>query len=76
MNTTELKKRIKKNVDQADERMLRLINAMFESEQSSSPVPQWVYDEIEEQKEQIQNGEIKLSEWKEVKQRLKEKYAI
>lgn len=76
MNTTELRKRIKKNIDQADDRMLRLINAMFESEQDSYFVPDWVYEEIEQQKEKIQTGEIKLSEWKLVKQRLKDKYAL
>lgn len=70
MNTTELRKRIKKNIDQADDRMLRLINAMFESEQTGSQVPQWVYDQIELEREKHLRGESPSYPWEEVKQRI------
>ena len=72
MDTIELKKNIHRFVDQADERILRIINAIIEAEtQEGHPaVPQWFYEELDKRRERHQKGESKSSTWEEVKERI------
>ena len=82
-STLEIRKRIHEFIDIADERILRIFNAIidaeeddldFESEHTQYPqVPDYVYDQIEEERQKYLNGELKTSSWEEVKARLMEK---
>lgn len=82
-STLEIRKRIHNYIDDADERILRIFNAIidaeeddldFESEHTHYPqVPDYVYDQIEEERQKYLNGELKTSSWEEVKARLMEK---
>jgi len=72
MDTIELKKNIHRFVDEADERILRIINAIIEAEtQEGQPaVPQWFYEELDKRRERHQKGKSKSSTWEEVKERI------
>ena len=82
-STLEIRKRIHNYIDDADERILRIFNAIidaeeddldFESEHTQyTQVPDYVYDQIEEERQKYLNGELKTSSWEEVKARLMEK---
>ena len=72
MSTVELRENIHRFIDVADERILRIINAIIESEkQEEQPsVPQWFYDELNKRRERHLKGESKSSTWEEVKERI------
>lgn len=72
MSTTELRENIHRFIDVADERILRIINAIIETEKKEEhlSVPQWFYDELDKRRERHLNGESKSSTWEEVKERI------
>ncbi len=80
-STLEIRKRIHDYIDDADERILRIFNAIIDAEEEDSElepseypqVPDYVYDRIEEERKKYLNGELKTSSWEEVKARLMEK---
>ncbi|KIA89414.1 hypothetical protein [Kaistella jeonii] len=71
--TLDIKKRIHTFIDHADERMLRIINAIITNEEfeeeGKSIVPESFYDEIDERKMRHLRGESKSYDWEEVKDR-------
>ncbi|MGE6397740.1 hypothetical protein ACI513_14700 [Chryseobacterium sp. M5] len=80
-STLEIRKRIHEYIDDADERILRIFNAIIDAEEEDSElelveypqVPDYVYDQIEEERRKYLNGEVKTSSWEEVKERLMKK---
>ncbi|WP_379968122.1 addiction module family protein [Epilithonimonas sp. UC225_85] len=80
-STVEIRKRIHDYIDDADERILRIFNAIIDAEEEDSElepseypqVPDYVYERIEEERKKYLNGELKTSSWEEVKARLMEK---
>lgn len=75
--TTDLKKRIHEFIDQADERILRIINAIITTEETGeeglSAEHKAILDErLKEHRENPTAGKS----WKEVKQELKKEYGI
>ena len=80
-STLEIRKRIHNFIDEADERILRIFNAIIEAEEEDSEletseypqVPDYIYDRIEEEREKYLKGESKTSSWEEVKARLMDK---
>lgn len=80
-STLEIRKRIHEYIDDADERILRIFNAIIDAEEEDSElelveypqVPDYVYDQIEEERKKYLNGEVKTSSWEEVKERLMKK---
>lgn len=79
-STLEIRKRIHEFIDDADERILRIFNAIIDAEEDSElelieypQVPDYVYDQIEEERRKYLNGEVKTSSWEEVKERLMKK---
>ena len=80
-STLEIRKRIHDYIDDADERILRIFNAIIDAEEedfdlepSDYPqVPDYIYDKIEEERQKYLKGELKTSSWEEVKARLLEK---
>lgn len=66
--TLDIRKKIHEFIDQADERILRIINAIIvtdeETEQISSDS---FYEELDKRKERYLKGESKTSTWEEVK---------
>jgi hypothetical protein len=81
-STLEIRKRIHNYIDDADERILRIFNAIIDAEEEEDlelelveypQVPDYVYDQIEEERRKYLNGEVKTSSWEEVKERLMKK---
>jgi|GEM_PF-443197 len=81
-STVDIRKKIHDYIDDADERILRIFNAIIDAEEhddweeepSQYPqVPNYVYDQIEEERQKYLKGELKTSSWEEVKARLMEK---
>ncbi|MCX8534479.1 hypothetical protein [Chryseobacterium luquanense] len=84
-STLEIRKRIHDYIDDADERILRIFNAIIDAEEEEEEedyeleatdypeVPDYVYDRIEEERKKYLNGELKTSSWEEVKERLMKK---
>lgn len=80
-STLEIRKRIHEYIDDADERILRIFNAIIDAEEEDSElelveypqVPDYVYNQIEEERRKYLNGEVKTSSWEEVKERLMKK---
>lgn len=72
MSTIELRNNIHRFVDEADERILRIINAIIETEKKEEQptVPHWFYDELDKRRERHLKGESKSSTWEEVKERI------
>lgn len=72
MSTIELRENIHRFIDVADERLLRIINAIIETEKKEEQpsVPQWFYDELNKRRERHLKGESKSSTWEEVKERI------
>ena len=71
--TLDIKKKIHTFIDNADERMLRIINAIITNaefeEKGKSIVPESFYDEIDERKIRHLRGEAKSYDWEDVKDR-------
>lgn len=80
-STLEIRQRIHDYIDDADDRILRIFNAIIDAEEEDTElesseypqVPDYVYDRIEEERKKYLNGELKTSSWEEVKARLMEK---
>jgi site-specific DNA-adenine methylase len=81
-STLEIRKRIHNYINDADERILRIFNAIIDAEEEEDTelepseypqVPDYVYERIEEERKRYLNGELKTSSWEEVKARLMEK---
>jgi hypothetical protein len=82
-STLEIRKRIHEYIDDADERILRIFNAIIDAEEEEEDheleaieypeVPDYVYDRIEEERKKYLNGELITSSWEEVKERLMKK---
>ena len=72
MDTIELRENIHRFIDVADERILKIINAIIETEKEEGQpaVPQWFYDELDKRRERHLKGESKSSTWEEVKERI------
>lgn len=80
-STLEIRQRIHDYIDDADERILRIFNAIIDAEEEDKElepseypqVPDYVYERIEEERKKYLTGELKTSSWEEVKARLMEK---
>ena len=80
-STIDIRKRIHEFVDIADERILRIFKGIIDAEEEDTelesseylPVPDYIYDRIEEEREKYIKGEAKTSSWEEVKERLLKK---
>jgi len=80
-STLDIRQRIHDYIDDADERILRIFNAIIDAEEEEEElkpseypqVPDYVYERIEEERKKYLKGELKTSSWEEVKARLMEK---
>lgn len=74
MDTLYLKDRIKKYIEQADERMLRIINAIIEADENdlSDSHEEILEERIKYHQDNPKAGKI----WNEVQDSLKEKYGL
>lgn len=80
-STLEIRKKIHEYREGADERILRIFNAVIDAEEKNPglassdypQVPDYVYDKIEEERGKYLNGELKTSSWEEVKEILMKK---
>lgn len=73
MSTAELREKIHRFVDVADDRILKIMNAIIQTEieeSKSSFVPDWFYEELDKRRERHLKGESKSSSWEEVKERI------
>jgi len=69
--TIEIRKRIHEYIDQADERVLRIFNAIIATEEEASlTIPESFYKELDEDRAKHLNGETPSYTWEEVKSRL------
>lgn len=67
MDTIEIRKDIHRFVDEADERLLKIIYAIIQAEESEEPsVPEFFYKELDERREKHKSGESKSFTWEEV----------
>ena len=72
--TIEIRKRIRDDVDHADERILRVFNAIIASkEETTHAVPESFYEELDRDREMHLKGETPSHNWEEVKSRLVKK---
>lgn len=81
MDTTiDLKNKVLKYVNSADERLLRMMQALAESyqieETNEQTVPDWFYEELNQDREKHLRGETESYTWEEVKTRLRKKYDL
>lgn len=74
MTTIQMKKRIKNYIDQADDRMLRILNAMVESEEQQ--IPPELKQELDKRLELHNQNPEQGKKWEELKTELKAKYAL
>ncbi|MDQ0476425.1 MULTISPECIES: addiction module family protein [Chryseobacterium] len=66
--TLDIRKKIHEFIDHADERILRIINAIILTEQETAPMnPDSFYEELDNRKERHLKGESKSYTWEEVK---------
>ncbi|MCY0969857.1 hypothetical protein [Chryseobacterium wangxinyae] len=81
-STLDIRQRIHDYIEDADERILRIFNAIIDAEEEEDPefepseypqLPDYVYERIEEERKKYLKGELKTSSWEEVKARLMEK---
>ena len=69
-STLEIKNRIHDYINQADERILRIFDAIISTdEKSTSEIPNSFYDELDSRKQKNLTGESKSYSWDEVKTR-------
>ena len=74
MDTVYLKDRIKKYVEQADERMLKIINAIIEADENEASGS---HEEILEERIKYHQDNPKAGKtWNEVQDSLKKKYGL
>lgn len=74
MDTIQIKERIKKYIEQADERMLKIINAIIEADENEISDSQKVI--LEERLKYHQENPREGKTWDEVQDSLKEKYDL
>ena len=74
MDTVHLKERIKNYIEQADERMLKIINAIIEADENESLNSHG--EILEERLKYHQENPEEGKAWKEVQDSLKEKYGL
>ncbi|MFA7615863.1 MAG: addiction module protein [Weeksellaceae bacterium] len=68
----DIRKQIHSFIDSADERILRIIKAIIETEEENqSSVPDWFYNELEERRENHLSGKSKSFSWEEVQKRVR-----
>lgn len=69
-STVEIKNRIHDYINQADERFLRIFDAIISTdEKSTSEIPNSFYDELDGRKQKHLSGDCKSYSWDEVKTR-------
>lgn len=69
----DLKQKIHDFIDVADERMLRIINAIISSEEEeASLIDEVFYQELDKRRQRHLTGESKTFSWAEVQQRARE----
>ena len=73
MDTIHLKQRIKNYIEHADERMLKIINAIIEAEENDMSDPREI---LEERLRYHQENPEQGKSWNEVQDSLKEKYGL
>lgn len=67
----DIRKRIHEFIDQADDRILRIFDAIITTEEDMQPsVPESFYKELDNDREQHIKGESPSYGWEEVKTRL------
>ncbi|MBD1433923.1 addiction module family protein [Sphingobacterium sp. DN00404] len=76
MSTIELKKHIKNYIDTADERMLRIFNAIIESESENDLVFRDHKEELDLRLHLHEENPTAGKEWSAVKDSLQKKYGI
>lgn len=68
--TIDLKKRIHEFIDRADERILKIINAIITTEEEAEPsVPESFYEELDKRKEKRLTGKSESYSLEEAKNR-------
>ncbi|WP_224996112.1 hypothetical protein [Cesiribacter sp. SM1] len=72
MNSQDkIKEALHQYIDQADERMLTILQAVMEADQLEADEDlEKAIQLAEERREQVNNGSMSVSSWQEVKQRL------
>lgn len=66
----DIRKQIHSFIDSADERILRIIKAIIETEEETqSSVPDWFYNELEERRENHLSGKSKSFSWEKAQER-------
>lgn len=72
-----IRNRIHEFVDKADERILRIFEAIVNTEEEDTPtVPESFYQELDKDREKHLQGETLSSNWNEVKDRLIKKHGL
>lgn len=74
MSTSDIRQNIHRFIDKADERVLRIINAIVEAEEvgGQPSVPEWFYEELDKRRELHLKGESKSYTWEEVKETIRQ----
>lgn len=73
--TIEIKKKIYDFIEDADERILRIINAIITTEQEKTEyeIPESFYEELDRRREAHLSGKSKSYTWEEVKERARKR---
>lgn len=78
--TIELKNKVLKYIESADDKLLRMISALAESysegEKTVPTVPDWFYEKLHEDREKHLRGETASYTWDEVKDRIRKQYDL
>lgn len=77
METTAVRKKIHEFVDKADDRILRILEAIIDTEEAyEASVPESFYKELDQERELHLNESTSSYSWKEVKERLIDKHGL
>jgi len=77
METAVVKKKIHEFVDKADDRILRILEAIIDTEEAyETSVPESFYKVLDKERELRLNQATPSYGWKEVKERLIEKHGL
>ncbi len=71
MNTTDIKRELHEYIEDADDRLLRLIYGMVLADQESYEIPEWHKQVIQERLEEYERNPDNVISWEELKSKIK-----
>jgi putative addiction module component (TIGR02574 family) len=71
METAQLREELHKYIDQADDRILRLVKGMFQADSDDYELSEEQQEELDKRLEKYEAGQMNFSSWDTVKNRIR-----